>query len=110
MKNTVYDEEEETTSVNIDVIRRNCTVNTQYLHCDNMLSPIEKSSNPIITLLHMLSRLFDDESRYKMHQMNVNEEDIMENFIYSLLNNIMSIIKIYRYSAINKFQDKKSMV
>ena len=57
------DEEKETTSINVDIRRRNCTVNIQYLHCDNKLSPIEKSSNPIITLLDMLSRLFYDESR-----------------------------------------------
>ena len=104
------DEAKETTSININVRRRNCTVNIQYLYCNNKLSPIEKSSNPVIILLNMLSRLFDNESRYKTHQMDVNEEDSMENFIYSLLNNIMSIIKIYRYSAITKFQDKKSMV
>ena len=61
------DEEEESTSINIDIIRRKCTVNTQYLHCDNMLGPIEKSPNLVVTLLHMLLRLFDDESRYKMH-------------------------------------------
>ena len=99
-----------TTSINIDIRRRNCTVNIQYLHCDNKLSPIEKSSNPIITLLDMLSRLFNDESRYKAHQMNVNEEDIMENSIHSLLNNIMSIIRIDRYSAMTKFQEDLNII
>ena len=70
-----------------------------------MLSPIERSSNLVVTLLHMLLRLFDDESRYKMHQMDVNEEDIMENSIYSLLNDILNIIRIDRYSALTKFQE-----
>ena len=99
------DEKEESTSINIDIIKRNCTVNTQYLHCDNMLSPIEKSPNLIVTLLHMLLRLFDDESRYKMHQMDVNEEDIMENSIYALLNDILNIIRIDRCTALTKFQE-----
>ena len=58
----------------------------------------------------MLSRLFNKDSRYKIHQMNVNEEDIMENFIYSLLNNIMSIIRIDRYSAITKFQEELNII
>ena len=104
------DEAKETTSINIDVRRRNCTVNIQYLYCDNKLSPIEKSSNPVIILLNMLSRLFNDDLRYKIHQRNVNEEDLMENFIYSLLNKIMSIIRIDRYSAITKFQEELNII
>ena len=53
----IDDEVEGTASININVSKRNCTVNIQCLYCDNKLSPIETSSNPVIILLNKIGLL-----------------------------------------------------